>query len=120
MSADKKVPERAISRNWPRYSYVKDLSLTYEGYGEEVQLQTPDISLQGMFIHTSLVFPEGAVITVKFRLHRLNFLVSARCEVRYRLPGVGIGVEFVEMSLDAQQAIREDLGLDEERFSAEP
>ena len=113
MSSRKPVKAPTVARNYHRHQYLSDLSIAYEGYEEEVQLHTPDISARGMFIHTSLHFPEGAVIKVKFRLSRSNFEVNARCEVRYCLTGVGIGIEFVEISPEAQRAIEEELGIGE-------
>jgi PilZ domain-containing protein len=111
MNHPKKGTER-VPRSFYRYKYITDLSITYEGHGGEVRLHTPDISSQGMFIHTSIVVPEGAVILVKFRLRRTNFEVRARSEVRYSLPGVGVGVEFVDISPEARQAIEEELGIE--------
>jgi hypothetical protein len=119
MNPPKKLKVPAVARSSPRYYYIKDLTINYEGYGDDIRLQTPDISARGMFIHTSLPLPEGAVINVKFRLTRSNYEVSTRGEVRYCLPGVGVGVEFVEISPEAQQAIEEELGLDETRAPAE-
>ncbi len=111
MSFAREVKERTGTRTFHRYRCFSDLSITYEGYGGDVPLHAPDLGPRGMFIHTSLHFPEGAVIRVKFRLSRSNFQVSARAEVRYRLPDVGIGVEFIEISPEAQQAIEEELGI---------
>ena len=96
-----------------RHSYLSDLSITFEGHGSEIRLHTPDLSTRGMFIHTSMELPEGSVIRVKFRLKRTNFQVNVRSEVRYCLPGVGVGVEFVEISQEAQNAIAEELGIAE-------
>ena len=100
-----------LKRIYYRHSYLSDLSITFEGHGKEIRLHTPDLSTQGMFIHTSLELPEGSVVRVKFRLRRTNFLVNVRSEVRYFLPGVGVGVEFVEISREAQDAIAEELGI---------
>jgi hypothetical protein len=61
-----------------------------------------------MFINTSRYFSQGSVIKVRFRLTRSRYEVIARGEVRYCLPGVGIGLEFVEISPQAQRAIEED------------
>ena len=52
---------------------------------------------------------QGAVLCVEFRLTRSDVLVRARAEVRYCLPGVGVGVEFVDISPDAQRAIEEEM-----------
>jgi len=47
-------------------------------------------------------------LCIEFRLTRLDVLVKARGEVRYCLPGVGVGVEFIDISPDAQRAIEEE------------
>ncbi len=79
-------------------------------------LQGDDGSANGLgvssdhpFLNTAHQFPEGAVLKVKFRLARTNFQVNARSEVRYCLPDVGIGVEFIEISPEAQRAIEDEL-----------
>lgn len=92
-----------------RYGYVNNLSVVYEGSAEEIVLRAPDLSPTGMFINTPNHFPEGAILKVNFRLPRSNFKVEARCEVRYCLPGVGIGVEFIEIPPNARQAIEEEI-----------
>ena len=113
MSPIKNIREYPVARSYTRFSYLRDLSFTYEGHGQEVPLPAPDLSARGMFIHTTLCLPEGAVLRVRFRLFRSHYEVKARGEVRYSLPGVGVGVEFVEISPEAQQAIEEELGSDE-------
>jgi PilZ domain-containing protein len=92
-----------------RHKVFSDLAVTYEGCKENVAVRVPDISTRGIFINTSRPFPEGAVLKVQFRLSRTNVVVKARGEVRYCLPGVGIGVEFVELSPEARGAIEKEL-----------
>src|SRR3989454_8356311 len=48
-------------------------------------------------INTGEQFPQGAVLRLSFRLPRSQRLIETRCEVRYCLPGVGIGVEYVDL-----------------------
>jgi hypothetical protein len=64
-----------------------------------------------MFINTVDSFPEGAVLKVRFRLARSNYRVQTRCEVRYCLPGVGVGVgvEFVGIAPRDEKAIRKEI-----------
>jgi len=49
------------------------------------------------------------VIKVEFWLSRSGHHVKARAEVRYCLPGVGIGVEFVEISEEDKQVIESEI-----------
>jgi PilZ domain len=62
-----------------------------------------------MFIHIPQEFPEGAVLKLEFRLSRSGYTVKTRAEVRYSLPGVGIGVEFVDISPDDERAITSEI-----------
>ena len=90
-----------------RHSCCRDLEVEYEGHSGEIEVHAPDISPRGMFINTPRVFPEGSVLKVHFRLGQTGETVFTRGEVRYCLPGVGVGVEFIEISDEAQEAIRE-------------
>src|ERR1019366_9983113 len=78
-----KTVRREAGRNWPRYSNLKDLSVSYEGRSEIFPVRLPDISPAGMFINTAADFPEGAILKVSFRLVRSNRPIDVRCEVRY-------------------------------------
>lgn len=101
-------PENSTRRNG-RYTAYRDLSLIYEGRNQDIPVRVPDLSPRGMFINTAREFPEGAVVKLHFRLDRSGYEVNARGEVRYCLPGVGIGVEFMDISSDAQRAIEKEL-----------
>jgi hypothetical protein len=119
MSSSKGGRRFTFSRQEARHNtYIRGLSVTYEGSTEDITLRAPDISPKGMFINTPNHLPEGAVLSVVFQLPHSNFEVLARCEVCYCLPGVGIGVEFVEISREAQRAIEEEIQTNE--FSAKP
>ena len=97
------------SRQAARLASLRDLSVTYEGYSESVVTRPPDLSPRGMFINTSRNFPEGAVLNVRFRLGQSDVEIATRAEVRYCLPGVGVGVEFVDISPEAARAIENEI-----------
>lgn len=101
--------EWAAIRSAERYSNLRDLHVSYEGHSDTIITRLPDISTKGMFINTVMRFPEGAVLNVRFRLARTGVDVQSRCEVRYCLEGVGIGVEFVEISPKDAAAIEREL-----------
>ena len=92
-----------------RYAAYRELAVTYEGHSEEIPVRAPDISPRGIFINTSRCFPEGAVLCVEFRLTRSDVQVKTRAEVRYCLPGVGVGAEFIDLAPEAQRAIEEEM-----------
>lgn len=97
------------TRRVPRLQQLRELSMRYEGSCETISLRPPDISPHGMFINTSTHFPEGAIVNLRFRLTRSNVEVQTRGEVRYCLPGVGIGVEFVGIRPEAMRAIEKEV-----------
>jgi len=109
------------SKNWssprlaPRFSSLRELTVSYEGFSEDIATRPPDVSTRGMFINTSRKFPEGAVLNVNFRLALTGADIRSRCEVRYCLPGVGVGVEFVEISPESVRAIEEEVRLGNDR-----
>jgi hypothetical protein len=109
MASRKKAPKWTPARQSERFSSLRDLSVTYEGHNENIIAHPPDISTQGMFINTARRFPEGAVLNLRFHLTRSKFQVVARSEVRYCLPGVGVGVEFVNLPLEAAHAIEREI-----------
>ena len=92
-----------------RIQQLSDVHLTFEGRGSEIPIRTPDLSPHGIFVNTSTHFPEGTVVNLRFRLTQSNVEVQTRGEVRYCLPGIGIGVEFVEIGADAIRAIEKEL-----------
>jgi len=94
-----------------RYMSYRDLMVMYEGRSQQVPLRVPDLSTHGMFINTPQAFPEGSVLKLNFILSRTGHEVSTRAEVRYCLEGVGMGVEFIDISVEDQEAISEELEL---------
>lgn len=104
----KSAPARP-SRACPRLPHLRELSLVYEGRPDVICIHPPDISTQGMFINTALRYPEGTVLKLRFRLTRSAVEIFARGEVRYCLPGVGIGVQFLELPPQSARAIEKEV-----------
>ena len=82
-----------------------ELVVDYEGSQRPQRVLMPNLGPNGMFINTPEYFPEGAVLKVQFRLPGSDVLVHSRAEVRHCLPGVGVGVEFIDMPLEDRLAI---------------
>jgi len=104
----KERKQRVSVRAGQRYSMYRELALTYEGSSQDVSVRAPDVSIYGMFINTAQRFPEGAVLKVHFTLSKTNYDVDVRVEVRYCLTGVGIGVEFIDITPEAQSMIEQE------------
>lgn len=111
MSLSKDLRGRAEARLYPRVYTIANISVNYEGLTEELATRPPDVSRRGMFISTVRSFPEGAVLNLRFCLALSGAQISTRCEVRYCLPGVGVGVEFVGISPDAVRDIEREVNL---------
>lgn len=94
-----------------RSPQLSELSMIYEGFEEDIRVRPPDLSPHGMFINTGTEYPEGAVLKLRFRLSRTGVLIQTRCEVRYCLKGVGVGVEFVALPPESVRAIEREIGV---------
>ncbi len=94
-----------------RLSSLRELLVTYEGDNKPVDTRPLDISSRGMFINTHRSFSEGSVLTLQFRLALSGAEIRTRSEVRYSLPGVGVGVEFVQISSESVRAIEKEIKL---------
>lgn len=97
-------------RRFPRYQHFSDFALSYEGRSETLCIHPPNISVKGMFVNTGTDFPEGSVLKLSFRLGRTGATIATRCEVRYCLAGVGVGVEFIGLSPQGRRAIETEIG----------
>jgi c-di-GMP-binding flagellar brake protein YcgR len=106
---DKNKPRPVVERQYERFSYLRDLAISCEGRTEQIKLRTPDISPFGMFVNTDYLFPEDAILLIRFTLPFTRHQVRARGKVRYSLPGVGIGIQFVEISAEDQHAIDKEI-----------
>lgn len=103
---------RAENRRDVRHPHLSELSMIYEGFEEDICVRPPDLSPHGMFINTRTEYPEGAVLKLRFRLSRTGVEIQTRCEVRYCLRGVGVGVEFVAIAAESVRAIEEEIELE--------
>jgi hypothetical protein len=92
-----------------RFPALREFTVLYEGASRHITPRAPDISTRGMFINLSEPFPQGAVLRLSFRLPRTQRLIETRCEVRYCLPGVGVGVEYVDLDESSRLAIEDEL-----------
>jgi hypothetical protein len=106
---------RSVRRN-----LCDDLIIDYEGFHRPQRILMPNLGPNGMFINTPEYFPEGAVLKIQFRLPDCEVVVRTRAEVRHCLPGVGVGVEFVDMSLEDRLAILQAIGENLEELEPEP
>jgi len=108
MATRKRKLSSALRRD-ERYPQLSELTLIYEGSTEDIAVRPPDLSPHGMFVNTAKEFPEGSILKLRFRLSRSGIVVETRCEVRYCLSKVGVGVEFIDISPESVQAIENEI-----------
>jgi hypothetical protein len=62
-----------------------------------------DLSVDGAFVDARTVLPPGAVARLRFTL--LEQEVTVQAEVRYSMPGMGMGLRFVDLPPAAHDLI---------------
>ena len=117
MSAGKRGQHWSHARSGSRIQSLRQISLNYEGHSEVFEVRPPDVSCHGMFISTIRAYPEGTVLNLKFHLALTGAEIQTRCEVRYCLKGVGIGVEFIGIPAGAVRKIEREIELCERKPS---
>jgi hypothetical protein len=111
MTAAKTTKDWETSRLALRIHSIRQIAVQYEGTEERIISRVPDVSTTGMFINTSRAYVEGAVLNLSFSLALSGVEVQARGEVRYSLPGVGVGVQFVDITEKAIHSIEREIQL---------
>ena len=96
-------------RECGRFSYLQDLTINLEGTNQQIKPRTLDISPLGMFINTEYLVPEGSILDIRFSLPITRHKISTRAEVRYSLPSIGIGIRFINLSSEDQDAINREM-----------
>jgi hypothetical protein len=111
MTTAKTTKDWETSRLALRIHSIRQIAVQYEGTEERIISRVPDVSTTGMFINTSRAYVEGAVLNLSFSLALSGVEVQARGEVRYSLPGVGVGVQFVDITEKAIHSIEREIQL---------
>jgi hypothetical protein len=111
MTAVKAKKDWDPARRALRIHSIRQIAVQYEGTEERISSRVPDVSTTGMFINTSRKYAEGAVLNLSFCLALSGVEVQARGEVRYCLPGVGVGVRFVDIAENAIHSIEREIQL---------
>jgi hypothetical protein len=111
MTAVKMKKDWGTARKALRIHSIRQIAVQYEGTEERIISRVPDVSTTGMFINTTRNYAEGAVLNLSFCLTLSGLEVQARGEVRYSLPGVGVGVQFVDLAESAIHSIEREIQL---------
>jgi hypothetical protein len=111
MTAAKITKDWDTARLAPRIHSIREIALQYEGIEERIISRVPDVSTSGMFVSTGRKYAEGAVLNLSFCLALSGLEVHARGEVRYSIPGVGVGVQFIDIPEEAIHSIEREIRL---------
>lgn len=66
-----------------------------------------DVSVGGLFVETKVIYEIGTRMDLRFHLNDGGPVVIARGEVRYIVPKMGMGVQFVDLSRNDRKRIEE-------------
>jgi hypothetical protein len=109
MNEPKEKPRSWKEREYQRLTYFDGLTIRIEEGQDSVKPKTLDISQSGMFLNTEYLFPEGTMLEISFTLPVTKYVINVRAEVRYSLPGTGVGVKFTQISAEDRQAIEREI-----------
>lgn len=62
-----------------------------------------DVSVGGAFVDARTVLPAGSVVRLRFTLLEQELAVQA--EVRYSMPGMGMGLQFIDLPAEARDLL---------------
>jgi len=102
--------EHEERRQYKRYHFRKDILIdgTKQAYSQ-------NICETGMFVCTLHPLEEGKRINVTIASH-----LTVQAEVKYFQPGIGMGIEFIDLNYDQQKEIAqliEDIQLSDSKNS---
>jgi hypothetical protein len=77
-----------------------------DALGREDLMLTRDVSVGGMFVTAKDPFPSDSDVALSFRLRAGDPPIASRGKVVYSLPGMGMGITFVDLSEEARQTLQ--------------
>ena len=66
---------------------------------------TRDVSVGGMFINAEFPLPVDSDLSLSFRLYPTEPSVTCRAKVMFSRVGLGMGIQFVDLSPEARELI---------------
>lgn len=77
-----------------------------EALNREQLMVTRDVSIGGMYISCNDPLPSDSLLNLSFRLRPKEALISCRGKVVYSLKGMGMGIQFFDLSEESRQALQ--------------
>ncbi len=94
-------------RKFPRASIQSEIWLGQDGIFTRNPEKLRDLSEGGAFIETGQRFPVGEILSLRFTLPGSSHPISCTVCVRNLRGGTGLGVEFLDISTEDQQRVKE-------------
>jgi hypothetical protein len=95
------IEERRTGRRVP---VIREVSVELASPRISLHGKIFDLGARGAFINVVVGLPAGSVIEVTFDLPTKE-VVKTRASIRYILPGLGMGVEFVDVGEEESRAL---------------
>lgn len=104
--AGAKAPEERTpmdeQRRHPRLECTSEVWIGQDGIFSQTTERIANISIGGVFIETAGTFSRGTILSIRFKIGESGTLISSSAIVRNPRPGVGLGVEFLDLSPEAK------------------
>ncbi len=94
------MPEQ---RHHPRLSYAREVWIGQDGIFSRTNERLANISVGGVFLQTAASYAKGAILNIRFKVGAEANFISSSAIVRNLRPGLGIGLEFLDLSPEAKQ-----------------
>ncbi len=76
-----------------------------ESLGRQEVMVTRDVSVGGLFVSAKKPFPRDSEVAVSFQLKSSGQAISCHGRVAYSIAGVGMGIQFFDLSEENRKAI---------------
>lgn len=93
-------------REHPRASVRSEIWIGRDGIFTRTPGELRDLSEGGAFVKTAQPFPIGSVLQLRFQLPDPPRYIDGTVAVRHFQTGVGMGVQFVDLSEDNRRHVR--------------
>lgn len=106
-------------RSAVRKPVIASAQVVEAGSGARLRARSCDLVVQGCYIDTINPFPAGTL--VRIRLEKEGAKVDSKGKVVYRLPGLGMGIAFLDLTPENQRVLEQWLalsGTNEDPFQA--
>ena len=67
---------------------------------------TQDVSVGGMFFNVRFPLPMGSELSISFRLNPAQPSITCRAKVTFSRVGLGMGIQFLDLSREARQTLQ--------------